>query len=96
MTILDRLLDELRTAKGPVSVSALGRRLDMAESAVDGMVSMLVATGRLEGDEAPGAETVACSGLACGISCVGLDDCAFTVQVPQTHRLVISSAAARQ
>ncbi len=96
MTILDRLLDELQSAKGPIGSSELARRLDVAPSALDGMVSVLVANGRLRGDADPTqAETVACSGLACGTACVGLDECAFIVSVPQTHRLVIGSAKPR-
>ena len=94
MTILDRLLDEVRAAKGPIRASDLARRLDVSESALDGMVSVLVTNGRLSGSEVEsGDEMVACSGIACGTSCVGLDDCAFIVSVPQTHHLVIEPVA---
>ena len=83
MTILDRLLDELRAAKGPISSVELARRLEVSPSALDGMVSVLVSTGRLAGGLAQG-DAVDCAGLACGRNCVGLDECAFVVAVPVT------------
>lgn len=87
MTILERLLDELQAAKGPISSADLARRLDVSEPTLDGMVSVLVDTGRLAGDQ-PHGDTFACSGLACGSKCVGLDDCAFIVSVPTIVRLL--------
>ena len=87
MTILDHLLDELRAAKGPISTTDLARRLEVSESTLDGMISVLVATGQLKGDE-PSGDTYACSGVACGTKCVGLDECAFIVSVPTTVHLV--------
>ena len=92
MTILDRLLHELRSAKGPISNADLARRLDVAPSALDMMISVLASKGKLVGDtDSAAGEAMACSGVACGTTCVGIDNCAFVVSVPQTHRLVISS-----
>ena len=90
MTILDRLLDELRAAKGPISSVELARRLDVSTAALDGMVSVLVSTRRLAGDPAQ-SDTIACSGLACGTACVGIDECAFVVSVPTTVTLVVGT-----
>ena len=92
MTILDHLLAELRTAKGPISTSDLARRLEVSESALDGMMAVLIATGQLSGDE-PQGDTYACSGVACGTTCVGLEDCAFIVSVPTTVALVVEPVA---
>lgn len=92
MTILDHLLAELRTAKGPISTSDLARRLEVSESALDGMMAVLIATGQLRGDE-PRGDTYACSGVACGTKCVGLEDCAFIVSVPTTVALVVEPVA---
>lgn len=86
MTILDRLLDELRAARGPISTTDLARRLEVSGSTLDGMMSVLVETGQLRGDE-PDGDTYACSGVACGTTCVGLDDCAFIVSAPTTVHL---------
>ena len=90
MTIVDRLLVELRAAKGPVSSVELARRLDVSTAALDGMVSVLVSTGRLAGDQTQ-SDTYACSGLACGTTCVRIDECAFVVSVPTTVALVVET-----
>ena len=93
MTILDQLLSELHEAKGPVSNTELARRLDVSPSALDGMMSVLVSAGRLVGDDGGSeGDFLACSGTACGTTCVGIDDCAFIVSPPRTHHLVIQSA----
>jgi len=92
MTILDSVLTELRGAKGPIRSSDLALRLGISEGTLDGMVSVLVAKGRLLGSEpAPVEDVVACSGVACGTSCVGLELCPFIADVPDTYTLVIES-----
>ena len=92
MTILDRLLDELHTAKGPISSSELASRIDVSVSALDGMLGVLVTTGKLEGSsKTTDEELIACSGTACGASCVGLDKCPFIVDVPEVFSLVIEA-----
>ena len=92
MTILDRLLDELHTVKGPISSSALASRIGVSDSALEGMLGVLVAKGKLEGSTGTAAEElVACSGTACGASCVGLDTCPFIVDVPEVFSLVLET-----
>ena len=93
MTILDRLIHEVEAARGPITSKEIARRIGVSGSTLDGMVSVLVATGRLAGNAGPGTEPIACSGVACGTSCVGIDDCAFIVAVPQSHQLVIGSVS---
>lgn len=83
MTILDRLVDELHRAKGPVSASTLSQRLGVDRSALDGMLGTLVARGALVGDGGSG-EVVACGGGECGMTCDGLARCPFIVAAPQT------------
>lgn len=91
MTILDRVLGELREAKGPIRSTDLAARVGVSESALSGMVLVLIAKGKLAGSETESFEdVVACSGLACGTSCVGLDECPFIADVPDTIALVIS------
>ena len=93
MTILDRLLDEVSEARGPISTAELGRRLAVSPSALEGMVSVLARQGKLVRDASVAdGDVLACSGSLCGATCVGLDDCAFIASVPTTHRLVIQSA----
>ena len=92
MTILYRLLEELHTVKGPITSSELASRFGISDSALDGMLGVLVAKGRLEGSAGTAEEeTVACSGTACGASCVGLDKCPFIADVPEVFSLVIEA-----
>ena len=92
MTILDGVLAELRGAKGPIRSSDLALRMGISEGTLDGMVSVLVAKGKLVGSEpVPVEDVVACSGVACGTSCVGLEMCPFIADVPDIYTLVIES-----
>jgi hypothetical protein len=96
MTVLDRVLDELRHVKGPIRSSDLAARVGVSESALSGMVSVLVAKGKLVGTEPEShQDVVACSGLACRGSCVGLDECPFIAEVPDTIALVIAPSGLR-
>jgi hypothetical protein len=96
MTILDQVLGELRDAKGQMRSSDLAARIGVTESALSGMVSVLVAKGKLAGSEPESClGVVACCGLACGKSCVGLDVCPFIAEVPDSFALVIAPAASR-
>ena len=92
--LLEFLVDELRTARGPIGSADLADRVGVSESALAGMIDVLVAKGRLLAAESAGAgESVACSGSACGSSCVGLEQCAFIANVPRSYILVVDSAA---
>ncbi|MEN8114038.1 MAG: FeoC-like transcriptional regulator [Actinomycetota bacterium] len=87
--ILDRLVDELRSSEGPIMNGELARRLGIDESALDGMINVLTTKGVLSvSSETVGGEGAACSGTACGTSCVGLEKCPFVANVPATHTLV--------
>jgi hypothetical protein len=92
--LLESLVDELRTARGPIRSADLADRVGVSESALAGMIDVLVAKGRLSAAESAGAgESVACSGGACGSSCVGLEQCAFIANVPQSYTLAVGSVA---
>lgn len=96
MTILDRVLAELRGAKGPIRSNELATRIGVSPSTLEGMVSVLVSKGRLAGSgSGPVEDVIACSGVACGTSCVGLDKCAFIANVPESYALVIESPRSR-
>lgn len=92
MTILDQLVHEIGKAEGPVRSTDLARRLGVAPAALEGMLSVLVATGKLATGSTAGPDDVACTGSACGTTCVGIDECAFITSVPRTHHLVIGPA----
>ena len=89
-SVLDNLLIELRSVHGPVRSADLADRVGVSESAMSGMIDVLVAKGLLSPADKPGAgEAVACSGGACSFACVGLDQCAFIANVPATYTLMI-------
>lgn len=93
-SVLETLVDELREVRGPIRSADLAERVGVSESAVSGMIDVLVAKGRLSAADNPGAgQSVACSGSACGTSCVGLDQCAFIAKVPASYTLVVDTAA---
>ena len=92
-SVLDTLLTELRTVRGPIRSVDLAERVGVSESALSGMIDVLVAEGRLSPGDDPGAgEAVACSGGACGSACLGLDQCAFIANVPASYTLIVDSA----
>ena len=85
MTVLDRVVAELGSAEGPISLSDLAKRVGVARSALDGMLAVLVDKRRLtrSGSEtSPGG--FACTGTACSTTCVGLEDCPFVADVGVT------------
>ena len=93
MMVLDQLVDELRSAGGPIRSSDLAHRIGVSEPALNGMIDVLAAKGVLSApSDSPGGEAIACSGVACGTTCVGLDACPFIASVPDTYTLVVGSA----
>lgn len=93
MTVLDQLIDELRSERGPIRSSDLARRIGVSEPALEGMIGVLTAKGVLNASsDTTEGEAIACSGVACGATCVGLNDCPFIANVPDTYTLVVNSA----
>lgn len=93
-SVLETLVDELRSVRGPIRSTDLAGRVGVSESALSGMIDVLVAKGRLAPVEDPGGgEAVACSGGACGTACVGLDQCAFIANMPASYTLIVGAAA---
>ncbi len=92
-TVLDQLVNELRAERGPVRSSDLAHRIGVSEPALDGMISVLTAKGVLSASsDVTEGEAIACSGVACGATCVGLDACPFIANVPDTYTLVVDQA----
>lgn len=90
--LLESVVDELRTARGPIRWADLADRVGVPESALAGMIDVLVAKGRLSAAESTGAgESVTCSGGACSSSCVGADRCVFIATVPKSTAFTIAS-----
>ena len=81
MTILDRLIDEIRSTGGPVHTGDLATRLGLQASALDGMLDLLARKGLLAApDDDASSEGYAC-GQDCGHLCAGARSCPFVVEV---------------
>lgn len=92
MTFLDRIVGELHEADVPIRSTELAVRIGVSEQVLEGMISVLVQKGSLaSGNDVPIENVIACSGAACGTSCVGLAECPFIADVPETYSLVIGS-----
>jgi len=93
MTVLDQLVGELRSECGPIRSSDLARRIGVSEPALDGMIGVLTAKGVLRGpSDSMDGEAIACSGVACAATCVGLDACPFIANVPDTYTLAADTS----
>jgi len=90
MTVLDQLVEELRAERGPIRSTDLARRIGVSEPALGGMIDVLTAKGVLSApSESLEGEAIACSGVACGATCVGLEACPFIANVPDTYTLIV-------
>ena len=88
MTVLDQLLEELRTEGGPIRSTDLARRIGVSGPALEGMIGVLAAKGVLRApSDSTHGDSIACSGVACGTTCVGLDECPFIVVLPMSYTL---------
>jgi DNA-binding Lrp family transcriptional regulator len=82
MTVLDRVVAEMGSAQGPIPLSEIAKRVGVSRSALDGMLGVLVDKGRLTSAGSDPIPTgFACTGAACGTTCVGLEDCPFVAEV---------------
>jgi len=70
--VLQQVLREIESARGPVDASALSRKLGVEQSALEGMLQFWVRKGRLR--ERPICVTLpTCAGGACGATCPLMD-----------------------
>ncbi|MAG37139.1 MAG: hypothetical protein CL878_12975 [Dehalococcoidia bacterium] len=87
--MLTEILHTLRTAKEPLLKAELARKLAADESALDGMLGLLAAQGRLcrVGDE-PGSRTTPCDGCGLAATCGAAPTASYRLQ----HRTSIGLA----
>jgi hypothetical protein len=87
--MLRELLRLVEAAQGPISLTELGRQLNVDVAVLDGMLQHWVRKGRIVMDGRAGS--VACSGNCvslgggCG-SCSGTGSCPFIARLPVTYR----------
>ena len=87
--MLQRILQELKSAQGSMTLNDLSRKLGVEQSALESMIAYLVQKGRLQDDDEALAKvmTVCISG-SCGSSCPGPMGCPFVMDMPRTFSLV--------
>ena len=91
MTVLERVLAELAEAKGPIRSTDLARRVGASESALEGMIEVLVAKGRLSSSE-PGPPGPGAAGPgALGAEAVGAE--AVAAKAPAAETVACSGKA---
>jgi hypothetical protein len=93
-TLLDRVVAEAKCADGPLLMRDLAARLGVEESALRGMVQVLVRKGRISASEIEfPRETSSCPDAACWRKCTGLANCPLVAEVPTSYALISSPAA---
>ena len=88
-TVLDRLIEEIRSAQGPIRLEALARRIGVQSSALPGMLGTLERKGVLTMPAESGSDDGYACSAACGGSCAGLDACPFIADVRAPQPIVI-------
>lgn len=71
--MLEKIMKEVKDAKGPLTVRDLSRRLGVEESAMEGMLEFLERKGRLSVYR-PGGECEECAATTC-LECVFRGSC---------------------
>ncbi|HSJ71153.1 MAG TPA: FeoC-like transcriptional regulator [Acidimicrobiia bacterium] len=92
MTILDRLMTEMRDVRGSMSSNELAHRLGVTTFALEGMLDALAARGHLTVDSPGGDGTPTCAGTACTTTCAGFEGCPFVAAVPQPRRFAAKAS----
>jgi hypothetical protein len=85
--MLKQVLKEIEAAGGTISLDALGQRLGLDRSTLEGMIQFWVRKGRLKEDNFFSSGTGNCVTGSCGGSCSGPQGCPFTMRMPRTYSL---------
>lgn len=80
--MLRRLVEEIESAEGALDFRTLARRLEVEESALEGMLEHLVRQGRLRVSSEESADSQAATG-ACGLTRACSADCPFGSRAPR-------------
>lgn len=73
-----------------MNLTDLADKLDLEQSALEGMIAFWVRKGRLKENES-GSETLEarCKVSTCARSCPGPRDCHFALKIPRTYSLTL-------
>lgn len=92
--MLLQVLREIEQADGPVTLAELSRRLDVAPSALQGMIDFWVSKGRLQDTSAPSASDGTTHGCGTKSCSGGPETCAYIAKMPRTLSIRSSSEKA--
>lgn len=81
--MLYRVLQEIESSRGPVSLNDLSRRLGLERSALQGMIAYWVRKGRLIDDYAAALES-GCGRQDCAASCPAAHSCPQIEKLPRS------------
>ncbi|HOA24157.1 MAG TPA: FeoC-like transcriptional regulator [Aggregatilineales bacterium] len=89
MSPLYAVLDAIKNADGPVSLSRLGRELDIEPDALQGMIDFWVRKGRLRMQGALPGSATGCGPAGC-VSCPvdGPESCPVLLHMPRRYEVV--------
>lgn len=86
--MLNRVLQEIESTQGALTLNDLSRKLGIERGVLDGMIQFWVRKGRLlDEDAVDSAAGQGCSGGSCGTSCVGPAECTFVAKMPKSYSL---------
>ena len=82
--MLQRVLQEIETLRGPINLNDLAHRLEVEPGVLERIIEFWIWKGRLKDNRAgtEAAEAV-CNGAVCIRSCPGPQDCPFVVTMPR-------------
>ncbi len=86
--MLHRVLNEIESAQGVISLREIALKLNIEQSALEGMLNFWVRKGRLKADEVFGDldNAPACQSLGCG-GCAGASQCPFVMKMPRQYEI---------
>ena len=84
-TMLNQVLCEIKTAKGPITVQELSHKMGVEPNAMEGMIHFLVRKGILQDDDTTSifkTDSGTCSTSSCETS-----TCVFIAKMPKTYSI---------
>lgn len=84
--MLDQVLAEIESTNGTISLHNLALKLNIEQSALEGMLNFWVRKGRLNADDVLSGTSSECYTSGCG-GCAGVAQCPFVVQIPRRYEI---------
>ncbi|NOX60852.1 MAG: hypothetical protein GXP42_02725 [Chloroflexi bacterium] len=96
--MLHQVLAEIEAASGPIDLNALGRKLGVQPSALEGMIRFWVRKGRLKVHRVEdGAEGLVCAVQPlCTRGCPGPEQCPLLAATSNTYPVTVGSGSSEK